>query len=80
MNKRMQARVSDGTCQCRKFIVVPTAPGALAKTVEKSRVPKMTKVAKMPRAKPKSPMRLTTNALIAAALALGRSYQKPISR
>ena len=35
---------------------------------------------KMPSMKPKSPTRLTTNALIAAALALGRSYQKPISR
>ena len=34
----------------------------------------------MPRAKPKSPTRLTTKALIAAALADGRSYQQPISR
>ena len=38
------------------------------------------KMAKMPRVKPKSPTRLTTKALIAAALADGRSYQKPISR
>ena len=36
--------------------------------------------AKMPSAKPKSPTRLTMKALIAAALAVGRSYQKPISR
>ena len=34
----------------------------------------------MPSAKPKSPTRLTRKALIAAAQALGRSYQKPISR
>src|SRR5439155_26325660 len=74
-NRRMQARVSDGTCQPRKLIVVPTAPGALPNTVEKSKEPKMTKVAKIPNAKPKSPTRLTTNALIAASLAEGRSYQ-----
>jgi uncharacterized membrane protein YebE (DUF533 family) len=35
---------------------------------------------KMPSAKPKSPTRLTTKALIAAALADGFLYQKPISR
>ena len=32
----------------------------------------------MPSAKPKSPTRLTTKALIAAALAVGLWYQKPI--
>ena len=40
----------------------------------------MANTAKMPSAKPKSPIRLTRNALIAAALALSRLYQKPISR
>jgi len=34
----------------------------------------------MPSAKPKSPTRLTTKALIAAALAVGFLNQKPISR
>ena len=34
----------------------------------------------MPSAKPKSPTRLTRNALIAAAQAEGRVYQKPIKR
>ena len=34
----------------------------------------------MPSEKPKSPTRFTTNALIAAALGAGFSYQKPISR
>jgi hypothetical protein len=37
-------------------------------------------MAKMPSANPKSPTRLTTKALMAAALAAGRSYQNPINR
>jgi hypothetical protein len=45
-----------------------------------STVPNTRKVPKMPRLKPKSPTRLTTNALSAAALADGLWYQKPISR
>jgi hypothetical protein len=80
MNRRIQAQLSASTCQPRKLIVVPTALGALPNTVSKSSEPKMTKVAKMPSANPKSPTRLTRNALIAAALAATRSYQKPISR
>ena len=80
MNSRMQARVSASTCQPRKSILAPTTLGALPKTVPNSSVPKIVNTAKMPRAKPKSPTRLTTKALIAAALAEGRSYQKPISR
>jgi hypothetical protein len=55
-------------------------PGALPNTVSKSKDPKITNTAKMPSAKPKSPTRLTTKALIAAASAVARSYQKPISR
>ena len=35
---------------------------------------------KMPSTNPKSPTRLTTKALMAAALAEGFLYQKPISR
>ena len=61
-------------------MVVPTAFGAWAKTSGKLSVPKITKTAKIPSENPKSPIRLTINALIAAALAEGRSYQKPISR
>jgi len=34
----------------------------------------------MPRMKPKSPTRLTTNAFRLAKIAVGRVYQKPISR
>ena len=54
--------------------------GALAKISSKPTEPLSIQTAKMPSAKPKSPTRLTTKALIAAALADGRSYQKPISR
>ena len=61
-------------------MVVPTMLGALPNTVPKSRLPKITKIEKMPSEKPKSPTRLTRKALIAAALAAGRSYQKPTSR
>jgi hypothetical protein len=52
----------------------------LAKIVSRSIEAKSRKTPKMPRAKPKSPTRLTTNALMAAALAEGRWYQKPIRR
>ncbi len=63
-----------------KPMVEPAMPGAAASTAGIDTVPNTRKVAKMPRLKPKSPMRLTTNAFSAAALALGLWYQKPISR
>ncbi len=53
---------------------------ALAKMVPRLTEPNSTKRPKMPSAKPKSPTRLTTKALMAAALADGFLYQKPISR
>src|SRR5438309_78260 len=80
MNSSTQASSSEDTCQPRKFIVVFTTDGVLPNTVSNSSEPKITNTAKMPRAKPKSPTRLTMNALIAASLADLRSYQKPISR
>src|SRR4029450_3901563 len=43
-------------------------------------VPNTRNVPKMPRLKPKSPTRLTTKALSAAALALGLWYHKRIKR
>jgi hypothetical protein len=43
-------------------------------------VPNIQKTVMMPSAKPKSPTRLTTKALIEAALAVGFLNQKPISR
>ena len=42
--------------------------------------PNIQKTVMMPRAKPKSPTRLTTKALMAAALALSLWCQKPINR
>ena len=52
-------------------MVLPTRPGAWAKMVPKSSAPTIMNTAKMPSANPKSPMRLTMKALIAAALASG---------
>src|SRR5579883_1432714 len=66
INSRIQAKVSAGTRQPRKSITVLTWCGAAANTVSKLSDPKITKTVKMPRAKPKSPTRLTTNASIAA--------------
>src|SRR5437763_10166248 len=76
----MQARVSESTCQPRNSTVVPTNFGAALNTVLKSSEPNIRKTANIPNEKPKSPTRLTTNALIAAAFADGRSYQKPTSK
>ena len=45
------------------------------KMVANSIEPNFRKISAMPTAKDRSPMRLTMNALIAAALAAGRSYQ-----
>ncbi len=60
--------------------VWPAIAGAAAKTSSKPIVPKTAKTPTMPSAKPKSPTRFTTKALIAAAFADGFLYQKPISR
>src|SRR4029077_2358212 len=46
----------------------------------KSSVPKVTNSSSMPRMKPKSPMRLTTNAFLPASAADCFLNQKPISR
>ena len=61
-------------------MVLPVSAGACAKTVSKSTAPVIRNTAKMPSEKPKSPMRLTTKALMAAAFASGFWYQKPMSR
>ena len=55
-------------------------PGAASKSWSRLTVLNTANSPKMPSAKPKSPTRLTTNALMAAALASGLVYQKPISR
>ena len=79
-NSSRQAVVSAFTSMPRKVKVIAAFSGAAANTSSKPTAPKITKVAMMPSAKPKSPTRLTRNALMAAALADGLSYQKPISR
>src|SRR5204862_1723006 len=68
------------TVRPAKWIVDPAIDGDAAKIAGIETVPKTRNVPKMPSEKPKSPTRLTTNALSAAALALGLWYQKPISR
>ena len=80
MNSSRQVSVSASACQPKKSMVLPDSPGAPAKMVSKSVDLSSMKMAKMPSAKPKSPTRLTTKALIAAAFADGFWYQKPISR
>ena len=80
MNSRRQISVSASTSQKRKWMVLPVSDGACAKMVPKSIAPVIMNTAKMPSAKPKSPTRLTMKALIAAALASGLWYQKPMSR
>ena len=59
---------------------LPATPGAARNTASKPMVPNTANTPRMPSVKPKSPMRLTTKALMAAALASGFWYQKPISR
>ncbi len=83
MNRQMQIKVSALTLQCRRQRhAVPVAMcGAGRKSVRvvaASRCSRATPA--MPSTKPKSPMRLTMKAFRLAKIALGRVYQKPISR
>ena len=80
MNRSRQTSVAASQSKPMKWKVLPARPGAAANTWSNATEPVSVKVRKMPSAKPKSPTRLTTKALIAAALADGRSYQKPIRR
>ena len=75
-----QSTVIVFACMPAKPMVDPPIPGAAARIAGMETVPNTRNVPKMPSEKPKSPMRLTTNALSAAAFALGLWYQKPISR
>ena len=43
-------------------------------------LPKTINIVKIPKANPKSPIRFTINALIAAAFAVGFLYQNPINK
>src|SRR6202012_5131897 len=80
MNRNRQVSVSALGCQPKKSMVLPVSPGAAAKMVSKSVEPTSANTEKIPSEKPKSPTRLTTKALIAAAYADGFWYQNPISR
>ncbi len=61
-------------------MVEPAISGDAARMAGIETVPNTRNVPKIPSEKPKSPTRLTTNALIAAAEADGFLYQKPINR
>ena len=71
MNSIRQISVSASMCQPKNRMVLPVSDGACAKMVSRSTAPVSMKIAKMPSAKPKSPTRLTTKALMAAAFASG---------
>src|SRR6266540_5300223 len=60
--------------------VVSVWPPILAKTSVKANDPSVVQIMITPRPKPKSPIRLTTNAFLAAPAAEGFLYQKPMSR
>ena len=80
MNSSRQTTVMAWKSQLRKWMTASLWPSTAWNASSKSSWPRTMKAAKMPSAKPKSPTRLTTNAFIAAALADGRVYQKPIRR
>ena len=80
MKRRMQSRVIVSMRIPKKPMVEPAMPGTASRIAGIETVPNTRKVPKMPSEKPKSPTRLTTNALSAAALAEGLWYQKPIRR
>ena len=80
MNSSRQAKVSASQSRPMKWKCLPAAPPMEAKMGSKATEFVKTKTRKIPKAKPKSPTRLTIKAFIAAALAEGFSYQKPIRR
>ena len=80
MNKSRQSMVIVSSRIPAKVMVDPAMAGAASRISGIDTVPNTRKVPKMPSMKPRSPTRLTTKALIAAALALGFLNQKPISR
>ena len=61
-------------------MLAPLIPGAAARMAGIETVPNTRNVPKMPIMKPRSPTRLTTKALIAAAFAEGLRNQKPMRR
>ena len=85
MNSSRQIRVSVDTSHAppigpSRLIVSPLSSAAWAKTCSYSSEPKLNHTRRSPSRKPKSPIRFTTKALVAAARAESRSYQWAISR
>src|SRR6476660_6296748 len=70
-NSSRHSNVIVSTVMAAKATVDPSMDGAAARIAGIDTVPNTQKVPKMPSEKPKSPLRLTTNALSAAALAEG---------
>ena len=80
MNSRKPARSSADHWTPRNSHVVPALVAISGNSSAKLMVPYIQKIVMIPSTKPKSPTRLTTKALMAAALAVGFLNQKPISR
>ena len=80
MNSRKQAISISGKVWPMKVQLLPAFAATAGKISANCTEPKAQNTVMMPSAKPKSPTRLTTKALMAAALALGFLNQKPISR
>ena len=80
MNSSTPARSSADQVWPRNSQPVPALDAIIGNSSANWIVPNIQKTVMMPRAKPKSPTRLTTKALMAAALAVGFLNQKPISR
>ena len=80
MNSRKATTSSAWKLWPNATISVSFRRSALAKITSNWTLSNTTNAAAIPSMKPKSPTRLTTNALIAAAQAEGLVYQKPISR
>ena len=80
MNNNIHSKLIVSTRKPRKPMLEPTLSGAAASISGMETVPNNQNMPKIPSMKPRSPTRLTTNALIAAAFALGFLYQKPISK
>src|SRR3546814_17956246 len=79
-NSSRQSTVIVSSRMPRKPIVEPAMPGAAARISGIEPVLHTRKVQTTPTTTHRSPTRLATNALIAAALVLGFLYQQPISR
>ena len=79
-NSRAQARSTACQYEPANHQPSPAMAATFGNTSANWIEPNIQKTVMMPSAKPKSPTRLTTKALIEAALALGFLNQKPISR